>query len=164
MQPMRSSPHRRSRVGRACSRTLPCPPAKAYRVAQSAWPAARRHQGGPDGRKGPTGRRDRPQRQLVRCAHAATNASNRRRRGQERERLEKLEKERVEQLLTEVEHWRRAADLRKFVEAVRTRSQVHDPDATEKLDRWSDSVLAVADRIDPIRSGRILGGSLEAIR
>lgn len=73
----------------------------------------------------------------------------------ERERLAKLEKERVERLLSEAENWRRAADLRAFVDAVRAASQASDPGATERLEQWAVWVLALADRIDPIRAGRI---------
>jgi len=73
----------------------------------------------------------------------------------EREHLEKLEKERVEHLLKEAENWRRAADLRAFVEIVRKESPPSPADAKEKLEQWATWVLALADRIDPIRSGRI---------
>lgn len=73
----------------------------------------------------------------------------------ERDRLAKLEKERVEHLLKEAENWRRAADLRSFVEIVRKESQANASLAVETLERWSTWVLAIADRLDPIRAGRI---------
>jgi hypothetical protein len=73
----------------------------------------------------------------------------------ERERLAKLERERVEALLKEAENWRRAADLRSLVEAVRTATVASDPGSAVKLDRWANSVLALADRIDPVRAGRL---------
>jgi hypothetical protein len=79
----------------------------------------------------------------------------------ERERLAKLEKDRVERLLSEAENWRRAADLRAFVNAVRAASQASDPGATKRLERWAAWVLALADRIDPIRAGRIPNESRE---
>jgi hypothetical protein len=75
----------------------------------------------------------------------------------ERERLAKLEKERVERLLTEADNWRRAADLRAFVEAVRVAARANDPATTDRLENWATSVLALADRIDPVRAGRIPG-------
>jgi hypothetical protein len=73
----------------------------------------------------------------------------------ERERLAKLEKERVQHLLDEADNWRRAADLRALVETVRATRSPGNAEDTEKLARWSASVLALADRIDPIRSGRL---------
>jgi len=76
-------------------------------------------------------------------------------RRRERERLAKLERERVELLLKEAENWRRAADLRALVETVRVQRQMSDPAATETLERWAAWVLALADRIDPIKAGRI---------
>jgi hypothetical protein len=79
----------------------------------------------------------------------------------ERERLAKLEKERVERLLKEAENWRRAADLRAFVEIVRKESQANASLAMETLERWSTWVLAIADRLDPIRAGRIPTETIE---
>jgi len=80
----------------------------------------------------------------------------------ERERRAKLEKERVELLLKEADNWRRAAELRGFVDIVRAQSHVGDAAATERLDRWARWVLALADRVDPIRAGRIPNETLEA--
>jgi hypothetical protein len=80
---------------------------------------------------------------------------------EERERLAKLEQERVEHLLNEAENWRRAADLRVFVESVRKASPASPSPATDTLERWAAWVLALADRIDPIRAGRIPGEHLE---
>ncbi len=79
----------------------------------------------------------------------------------ERERLGKLEQERVEHLLNEAENWRRAADLRAFVESVRVASQASTSFAADTLERWAAWVLALADRIDPIRAGRIPGENVE---
>ena len=73
----------------------------------------------------------------------------------ERERLARLERERVELLLKEAENWRRAADLRALVETVRGESRTSESSAAETLERWAAWVLALADRIDPIRAGRI---------
>jgi hypothetical protein len=81
----------------------------------------------------------------------------------ERERLAKLEKELVEHLLAEADNWRRAADLRTFVKAVGSASQSSDARAAERLERWSASVLALADQIDPIRSGRIPNKDMEGL-
>jgi hypothetical protein len=79
----------------------------------------------------------------------------------ERERLAKLEKERVERLLNEAANWRRAADLRAFVNDVRAAVGGPDePSAAAGLERWAASVLALADQIDPITAGRIPGNEL----
>ena len=78
----------------------------------------------------------------------------------ERERLAMLEKERVNRLLGEAENWRRAADLRAFVETVRLESQASASMTAEAFERWSAWVLALADRLDPIRAGRIPGDAI----
>jgi hypothetical protein len=81
----------------------------------------------------------------------------------ERERLEKLEKERVEHLLKEAENWRRASDLRAFVEIVRKETEPSGANVKERLEQWATWVLALADRIDPIRSGRIPNEDLKDV-
>jgi hypothetical protein len=48
------------------------------------------------------------------------------------------------------------------VEKVRKERQPTDTDAKDRLERWSAWVLALADRIDPIRSGRIPNDVKEA--
>lgn len=71
----------------------------------------------------------------------------------ERERLAKLEQERVAGVLREAENWRRAADLRAFVDAVR--GKLGESGGTKGLEQWAAWVVELADRIDPIRAGRI---------
>jgi hypothetical protein len=68
------------------------------------------------------------------------------------ERVARLEKERVERLLNDAANWRRAADLRAYVEAVRQAHASPDPDRVKQLERWAAWVSAEADRIDPIQS------------
>jgi hypothetical protein len=74
---------------------------------------------------------------------------------QEREQLAKLEQDRLDRLFAAANSWRRAADLRAFVEAVRTaQREVNSPDESEKLERWAADALEAADRLDPLRGGR----------
>ena len=73
----------------------------------------------------------------------------------ERERLAKLEQERLDRLFAAASNWRRAGDLRAFVDAVRAAyRQADSPEESEKLDRWTADALDAADRLDPLRSGR----------
>jgi len=75
----------------------------------------------------------------------------------ERERLIQLEKERVERLLGDATALRQAADIRSYVEEVRSMCTVegkHIP--AEKMGAWTTWALAQADHIDPVRSGRFL--------
>jgi len=75
----------------------------------------------------------------------------------ERERQLKLEQERIERLLGEASAFRQAADIRAFVESVRTASvSATDPLPQDKVEAWAVWALSEADRIDPVRSGRIL--------
>lgn len=72
----------------------------------------------------------------------------------ERERLAKLEQERIDRLFNAANDWRRAGDLRAFVEAVRDANRdLSAPDAIERLRDWADDALAAADRLDPLRGG-----------
>ena len=74
----------------------------------------------------------------------------------ERERLAKLERERLERLFSAANDWRRAADLRAFVDTVRAANHdVSSPAAIERLERWADDALAAADRLDPLRGGEL---------
>lgn len=75
----------------------------------------------------------------------------------ERERQIKEQKERAERLLNEALSHRQAADVRAYVEAVRTaNASASDPLPQEKIEAWATWALSEADRIDPIRSGRFL--------
>ena len=102
---------------------------------------------------------------MVAPTQAEPEAQERRRKEEserhERERLATLEKERIEHLLKEAENWRRAADLRAFVASVRAIGTSGNIGVTERLDKWVAWVLALADRLDPIRSGRIPNDSME---
>lgn len=71
----------------------------------------------------------------------------------ERERLAKLEKERLDRLFAAANDWRRAADLRAFVEAVMAANGDGDV-PSEKLERWATKARMAADRLDPLRGGQ----------
>jgi len=68
----------------------------------------------------------------------------------ERERLAKLERERLERLFSAANDWRRAADLRAFVEAVRAAN----PDM---------STPATVDNLRPLLAIRVLHGNLAVL-
>lgn len=70
----------------------------------------------------------------------------------ERERLAEIERAKVNTLVRDALSWRRAADIRNYVEAVRVARR--DPSPSELLDTWSAWALAEADKLDPIVSGR----------
>jgi hypothetical protein len=72
----------------------------------------------------------------------------------ERERLAAIERAKVNALVRDALSWRRAADIRSYVEAVRAAR--HEPSRNESLDMWSSWALAEADKLDPIVSGRSL--------
>lgn len=87
--------------------------------------------------------------------------AERRMRTEQMERLrhegaQRQEARRIDALLERVEQWRRAANLRAYVEAVRSaaRSGLR-PSNPARLEEWATWVLAVADRIDPIVSGKL---------
>jgi len=91
---------------------------------------------------------------------AELEEEDRRRRAEEerreRERLAKLERERLERLFRAANDWRRAADLRAFVETVRVAHRdLSTPAALERLERWANDALAAADRLDPLRGGEL---------
>lgn len=68
----------------------------------------------------------------------------------ERERLAATRRAKTNALLREVARWRKAADIRAYVNAVRTAQGVEE----EACDAWAGWALAEADRLDPIKSGR----------
>ena len=75
----------------------------------------------------------------------------------ERERIIQLEKERVERLLGDATALRQAADIRSYVEAVRTLCATEGKDIpSKKMGAWVSWAQAQVDRIDPVRSGRFL--------
>ena len=73
----------------------------------------------------------------------------------ERERLAALERERLERLLNAANAWRRAVDLRAFVDAVRAAKQGRSGAAAERLERWAADALSAADRLDPLHAGEL---------
>jgi hypothetical protein len=76
----------------------------------------------------------------------------------ERERIAKLEKERLERLFAAADAWRRANDLRAFVETVRAANRdVTVPAARERLEWWVEDALEAADRLDPLLQSNLLG-------
>ncbi len=73
----------------------------------------------------------------------------------ERERQQKLEKQRVDYLLNQADAFRKANEIRAYVESVRqTNSSAPDPMPQQELHEWADWALAQADRIDPVQSGK----------
>ncbi|MEX2165066.1 MAG: hypothetical protein WD823_12605 [Sulfuricaulis sp.] len=69
----------------------------------------------------------------------------------ERERLEKIEADRRNQLIREMLAWRRASDIRRYVEAQLTRRKPHaGAETLASLESWASWAIAEADRIDPI--------------
>lgn len=71
----------------------------------------------------------------------------------ERERLAKREKERLARLFATANDWRRAADLRAFVEAV-IAANADGNVPSDKLERWATEARVAADRLDPLRGGQ----------
>jgi hypothetical protein len=75
----------------------------------------------------------------------------------ERERLIKAQKERVERLLNGALAFRQAAEIRTYVEAVRSaNASANDRLSSEIIAGWASWALAEADRIDPVRSGQYI--------
>jgi hypothetical protein len=93
----------------------------------------------------------------------------RRRRAAEVARLKQEEARREEarrltELVQLVNHWRQAADIRAYVEAVR--SAVHKGVITVeagKLDEWVKWALARADQLDPLAAGHPTGADRSAV-
>jgi hypothetical protein len=67
----------------------------------------------------------------------------------EQERLEKLEQARVDSLLEAADAFRRAQEIREYVERLGTRLDPTDPTRRAQYSEWSVWALAQADRIDP---------------
>jgi hypothetical protein len=94
---------------------------------------------------------------IERRREAATELRRRREEAErrERERLAKLEKERLGRLLEAANDWRRAADLRAFVEAVQAAHKgATSAGDRDRLTAWTADALSAADRLDPLRGGR----------
>jgi hypothetical protein len=68
------------------------------------------------------------------------------------EEIARVERKRRRRLLSDVLGWRRAAEIRAFVKAVKDREE---PDPAlgfkEKLKQWADWALGEADRLDPLK-------------
>jgi hypothetical protein len=78
---------------------------------------------------------------------------------EERELRQQLEQARIDRLLDEAASLRRAADIRAYVDAVRTAVLSENPSVSpDAIERWSKWALKEADRIDPIKSARFLEG------
>ena len=72
----------------------------------------------------------------------------------ERERQAALERKRVEHLLGDAVAFRRARDIRAYVQEARAANAVApEPMAAQDLDSCARWALAQADRIDPVRTG-----------
>jgi hypothetical protein len=75
----------------------------------------------------------------------------------ERERIAAMEKARIERLLGSATAFRQAADIRSFVADVEERYVAGELTVSEaELNAWSRWALEQADRIDPVRSGRLM--------
>ncbi|MFS8051606.1 hypothetical protein QD357_02150 [Rhizobium sp. BR 317] len=72
----------------------------------------------------------------------------------ERERLEKLSQARIDRLLYDAAAFQRAAEIRRYVQTIRT--AVPDGDQQEEFEKWCYWALAQADRIDPIVDAKFL--------
>jgi hypothetical protein len=73
---------------------------------------------------------------------------------QERERLAAIEEAKRDQLLKDAEAWRKANNLRDYVQAVR--SAASELGGAPDLERWSHWALREADKLDPISSGKAI--------
>ncbi len=72
----------------------------------------------------------------------------------ERERQAALERKRVENLLGNAAAFRRAHDIRAYVqEATAANADTPEPVAAHDMETWEKWALAKADRIDPVRNG-----------
>ena len=75
----------------------------------------------------------------------------------ERERIAQLEQERIDRLLADANALRIAEEIRAYVSGVRSRladGKFSVP--SEDASAWSEWALAQADRIDPVRNGKLL--------
>jgi hypothetical protein len=94
---------------------------------------------------------------IQRKEHAAAELRRQREEAErrERERLATLEKERLDRLFASANNWRRAADLRAFVQAVQVAHRdIASPEDRGRLAVWTADALAAADRLDPLGGGR----------
>lgn len=75
----------------------------------------------------------------------------------------RFEKERVDRLLSDASTLRQAGDIRAYVEAVQ--SQCYEENAflaAGEFEDWVEWALALADRIDPVRSGSFLESIMDS--
>lgn len=76
------------------------------------------------------------------------------------EELRRKEAERVQELLRRVSAWRQAAEIRAYVQAVRTAAETARRDIDEAhLEEWASWALTQADRLDPLLARDLLGES-----
>jgi hypothetical protein len=76
----------------------------------------------------------------------------------ERERLQQIEKDRIDGLLRDAAAFQQADQIRRYVEAIRSRLQAADSLPSPEFDLWSHWALANADRIDPALNETYLTG------
>jgi hypothetical protein len=74
----------------------------------------------------------------------------------EQERQQRIEQGRINRLLRDAAAFQQAAEIRKYVEAIRLTLEGDRSSSTDELERWSQWALAQADRIDPVVGGRFL--------
>jgi len=77
---------------------------------------------------------------------------------QVREREAAEERARVDRLLGEAEHFRQAVAIREYVQSARVAVAATSDSASAAFESWAASALAIADGIDPVRSGAFLRG------
>jgi hypothetical protein len=72
----------------------------------------------------------------------------------ERARIEKEAADRRDKLISDAAAWRRASDIRTYVEAQVARWSLDvDPDSLNALQTWAEWAMGQADQIDPLRRG-----------
>jgi hypothetical protein len=73
------------------------------------------------------------------------------------EEKRRIEQKRREALFVDIEHWRRAQDIREFVDALHAIAQEH-PNEAAKIEAWAMWARSTAEAVDPLR-----GNSLDRI-
>jgi hypothetical protein len=74
----------------------------------------------------------------------------------EKERQKRIEQARIDRLLRDAEAFQQAGEIREYVEAIGLAQSRNGMSSSDEFERWSQWVLAQADRMDPITSGAFL--------
>ena len=72
----------------------------------------------------------------------------------EKERQKRLEQARVNRLLRDAAAFQQAGEIRKYVDTIRRTLAREGSSSSEEVEKWSQSALSQADRIDPAVGGR----------